>query len=496
MVVKSVPDALAALAALAWRATPATCAERWSAGEWRRTRHLEYLDQLLMPLAQRKPLRLIVTVPPRHGKSELVSHWLPVWYLANWPSRRVMLASYEATFAASWGRKVRNTLLQNPVIGVRLAQDSASQAIWETTESGGMVTAGVGGPITGRGADLLLIDDPIKNAQEAASPVVRESIWDWWQRVARPRLEPGAAVVVMMARWHQDDPVGRLLREGAERWQVVDLPALAEVGDVLGRQVGEPLWPERYPLSALLALQREVGPEAWAALYQQRPTAQGAGLYFDASSLERLRQDVRLPVATREGIVHIWRSPVVGRRYVAGGDLAWGEKGAYSCLRVLDWQTSEVVAEILGRPSPDDMALAAVRLCREYGDAYAGVERNGEGVVVVEKMVQLGYGGRMFYADHDSRRPERPGWQTTPATRPVMLGELEEAIRTGQLREPCGDAVREYGTFVRGGHPDPGPAQGCYSDHVMATAIAIQMRKHARFGVLAGARPPQAVYQW
>ena len=147
-----------ALLAVAWRATPADTALRWSAGTWRLAPHLDLLSREVANVADR-PVRLIVEMPVRHGKSELVSHWTPVWYLANFPGRRVMLASYEATFAASWGRKARNTLVENAGIGVWLASDIASQSIWETTESGGMVTAGVGGPLTGRGADLLIIDE-------------------------------------------------------------------------------------------------------------------------------------------------------------------------------------------------------------------------------------------------------------------------------------------------------------------------------------------------
>ncbi len=231
-------------------------------------------EALVEAVAGRSP-RLLVTMPPRHGKSELISHYAPIWYLNKYPERRVMLASYEADFAASWGRKVRNTIVQNEaILQVRIAGDSAAANRWDTTAGGGMVTAGVGGPLTGRGANLLIVDDPVKNAEEAASQVYREKTWDWWASTAYTRLEPGGAAVVVMTRWHEDDLAGRLLREseqGGERWTSLRLPALAEAGDPLGREPGEALWPYRYDEAALERIQQAVGSRVWSALYQQSP---------------------------------------------------------------------------------------------------------------------------------------------------------------------------------------------------------------------------------
>jgi hypothetical protein len=131
--------------------------------------------------------------------SLLTSHWFPVWYLSLFPDRRVISASYEADFAASWGRKVRNTVAQHSeALKLEVAEDSAAANRWETRQGGGMMTAGVGGPLTGKGANLLLVDDPVKNAEEAASQTLRDKIWNWWTSTAYTRLEPdGVAVVVM-----------------------------------------------------------------------------------------------------------------------------------------------------------------------------------------------------------------------------------------------------------------------------------------------------------
>jgi predicted phage terminase large subunit-like protein len=215
---------------------------------------------------------LLIEAPPRHGKSELVSKFLPAWYLGVWPDRRVMLAAYEATFARSWGRKARQVFadVACPVFGRKLSEDNHAADDWSTTAGGGMSTAGVGGPMTGRGAHLLIIDDPVKNAEEALSGTTRENHWDWWQSTASTRLEPGGVVIGIMTRWHESDIFGRLLSGGAKIRRLT-LPALAEAGDVLGRQPGEALWPERYPVAKLEQMRRERSDYWWRAMFQQRP---------------------------------------------------------------------------------------------------------------------------------------------------------------------------------------------------------------------------------
>ena len=188
----------------------------------------------------------------------LFRSFLPAWYLGVWPDRRVMLAAYEATFARSWGRKARQVFVEAacPVFGRGLSGDNSAADDWSTTAGGGMTTAGVGGPMTGRGANLLIIDDPVKNAEEALSQTTRNNHWDWWQSTASTRLEPGGVVIGIMTRWHEDDIFGRLLKGGGQIRRLT-LPALAEHGDPLGRQPGEALWPERYPAAKLEQMRAE-----------------------------------------------------------------------------------------------------------------------------------------------------------------------------------------------------------------------------------------------
>jgi predicted phage terminase large subunit-like protein len=225
----------------------------------------------------------MVTMPPRHGKSELCSHYFPAWFLGNYPDREVILCSYEADFAASWGRKVRDTLTEcqeRGVFPVGPRGDVKAANRWQiASHRGGMVTAGAGGAITGRGADLLIIDDPFKNAQDANSETIRESVWAWWQSTASTRLSPGGVVLLVNTRWHLDDLSGRLLEYEPERWQVVNFPAVAEEADVLGRQPGDALWPQHYPLATLREMELVSGSYWWAALYQQRPVTRGGEMF-------------------------------------------------------------------------------------------------------------------------------------------------------------------------------------------------------------------------
>lgn len=266
-----------------WKTTPATFAQQLSGGRWHAAPHLELLSEALAAIEAEPSGRLIVEMPPRHGKSFLVSQWFPTWYLDRHPERRIMLASYEAGFAASWGRRVRNLVAEHAaLLRVRIADDSSAADRWDTTEGGGMVTLGVGGPATGKGADVLVIDDPTKNAAEAHSQVYRDNLWEWFQSTAYTRLEPGASAVVLQTRWHEDDLVGRLLEQmskGGDRWTVIRLPALAEGDDPLGRAEGAALWPARYDEMALESIRSSVSDWVWDALYQQRPSAPGGSIF-------------------------------------------------------------------------------------------------------------------------------------------------------------------------------------------------------------------------
>ena len=254
---------------------PAAFAEYESRGTWQRAAHLDLLNRHLLKVSAGVARRLIVSMPPRHGKSYLVSRVLPAWWLGTNPNDRIILCSYEAEFAASWGRQVRDLLDEHgqPLFGVSLKDDSQAAHRFDLNDHrGGMVTAGVGGAITGRGADLLIIDDPVKSAEDAQSESMSRRLWDWYRSTARTRLEPGGAVVIVMTRWHEADLAGRLIADpNGEEWTVLNLPALAEDDDPLGREPGEALWPERFSVEDLEATKRALGTYLWSALYQGHP---------------------------------------------------------------------------------------------------------------------------------------------------------------------------------------------------------------------------------
>lgn len=228
----------------------------------------------------------MVSFPPRHGKSSLCSQYFPAHYLGKHPDHRVILASYGGSFARTWGERARNVLVEfgPSVFGVEVKAQFNRPDDWRIVDHAGrMQSVGLTGGITGRGADLLIIDDPIKDAVEAASPVYRDRAWNWYSATARSRLEPGGIVLVIQTRWHSDDLVGRLLRQeevGGDPWTVLSLPALCEDPDTdaLGRALGEPLWPQRYDASHLAAIQATLPAHWWNALYQQRPTPPGGAL--------------------------------------------------------------------------------------------------------------------------------------------------------------------------------------------------------------------------
>jgi predicted phage terminase large subunit-like protein len=225
-------------------------------------------------------------MPPRHGKSSLVSHFFPAWFLGLFPDKRVLLCSYEADFAASWGRKARDLIDEHgeQMFGVRVRQETSAAARWELEgHAGSMVTAGVGGAIVGRGADVLIIDDPIKNCEAAHSKTIRDAVWEWFKSTAYTRLEPNGAIIVVMTRWHSDDLAGRILTDmtnDGETWRVLRFPAICETdNDELGRRLGEPLWSARFNRERLEQVKRTVGSYLWAALYQQTPVTREGGMF-------------------------------------------------------------------------------------------------------------------------------------------------------------------------------------------------------------------------
>ena len=280
------PDLRAQLAVLeqqmAMDRSPGALAAVLTHGKEMQARHLDIIDRIYQRIAAGERIRAMVTMPPRAGKSRRTSRWGPTWYLRRQQDHRFMLASYAAHLADDHGRWVRNTITEHaPTLGFDLRYGSQAANRFDIDgHEGGMVTAGVGGPLTGRGAHVAVVDDPFKGSEDAGSPTQRERVWDWWQSVLLTRLEPQGSVLLVNTRWDDDDLSGRLLKEEPDDWIVIDLPAIALTGDdPLGRSPGEALWPERYNEDDYARIRKSVGERVWWALYQQQPRPLEGGVW-------------------------------------------------------------------------------------------------------------------------------------------------------------------------------------------------------------------------
>lgn len=248
---------------------------------YKTSEHLAKLAAYLNALDDGKINRLLVTMPPRHGKSELCSVRFPAWLLGRNPSHRYVIASYGADLATRFSREVR-AIIASPTFetifpDTKLSDDSRAVDAWDVADHrGGLRAVGVGGALTGHGAHGIIIDDPVKSRAEAESRTYRDSIWHWYRSVAYTRLEPNGWILLVMTRWHEDDLAGRLLAQArheptADQWIHLHLPAISDDN--------QPLWPERYPIAELERIKTTIGPREWEALYQGRPRSPEGALF-------------------------------------------------------------------------------------------------------------------------------------------------------------------------------------------------------------------------
>jgi len=241
-------------------------------------RHHKVMANKFQEIAEGKTKRLIINMPPRHTKSEFASFLLPAWFLGKYPNKKIIQTSNTAELAVGFGRKVRNLVDSEQYAkifpNVNLRSDSKAAGRWATNAGGEYFAIGVGGTVTGKGADLLIIDDP-HSEQEAAlaatSPEIFDKVYEWYTSGPRQRLQPGGSIVVVMTRWSKKDLTGRIIqssidKEGNDDWEVIDFPAILPSGN--------PLWPEFWSLEELLSLQSELPAGKWNAQYQQSPTSE------------------------------------------------------------------------------------------------------------------------------------------------------------------------------------------------------------------------------
>lgn len=254
--------------------------------------------------------RLMLFMPPRHGKSEIASRCFPPWVLGRNPKFEIISASYAASLALKFSRAARNVVhspLHSSIFpNAKPDNDAKGLENWMMEAGGGYMAAGVGGPLTGNGMHIGIIDDPVKNREEAESQTVREAVVDWYTSTFYTRLAPGGGILLIMTRWHESDLAGYLMKEmqvGGDEWRILKFPAIAEQDDEF-RKKGDPLHGSRYPIETLRKIQHAVGARDWSALYQQNPTVQEGNLF--TRNMFKYYRDAELPARGQMTFYQAW----------------------------------------------------------------------------------------------------------------------------------------------------------------------------------------------
>ena len=406
-------------------------------------------------LAARRSDRLLVAMPPGSAKSTYASVIFPAWLLRQRPRTRIIAACHTEQLAAHFGRQVRALLAAETEPGESaIARDERAAARFATKAGGGYFGVGVRGPLAGRRADLIVIDDPVKSWAEADSEAARQALWDWFRADLTTRLTPGGRIALVMTRWHEDDLAGRVLA-AEDGWRRLILPALAEgTDDPLGRAPDAPLWPKQEDAAALARRRAVLGPRAWAALYQQRPR----------SDAEALFQTARIAVLDE---------PPACRRVVRAWDLAATAAGG--AARDPDWTAGVklgrteaggvVVLDIQRlRAGPAEVAQVIVQTAKlDGGSVPVGLPQDpGQaGKQQVAWLSGLLSGFRVVAGPETGSKLTR----ATPAAAAVAAGQM--AVLRGNWNRAFLDELRDF----PGGRKD---------DQVDALARALAMLREAR----------------
>lgn len=252
--------------------------------QWFHKKIAEKLEEVFIRVKNGESPRLMIFMPPRHGKSDLATQKYPAWILGNEPTYPVIVSSYSQDLATNFGQGTRDIMDSNnyqAVFNTRLRSDTQSKANWMTEKGGGYLAVGVGGSITGKGFKIGIVDDPFKNREEADSQTIREGVWGWWTSTFSTREEGNSAMVVILTRWHEDDLAGRLLKqqkdaekngeEYFDKWEILQFKAIADEDEPPFRKEGDALWPNKFSIEKLKQKKYNLGPYDWSSLYQQTP---------------------------------------------------------------------------------------------------------------------------------------------------------------------------------------------------------------------------------
>lgn len=348
--------------------------------------HLILLSKYLMAVESGKIKRLMIFAPPRHGKTHLISEFFPAWYLGRNPENQIIAATYSFERAKDVGRTVRNQFLDPayyeifPSSGVD--PNNKSSTNMALLAGGKYVSVGVGGAVTGRGADLFLIDDPIKGRRDADSEASRRQLKEWFKGVAYTRLMPGGAIVIVLTRWHFDDLAGFLLEEtGNQKWTVLKFQAICEEpeNDPIKRKLGEALWPKRYPIDTLRITAETIGTREWNSQYQQNPLpAEGGMVKIENFQRYEIKHWLAAETAVRFGSE---KPPVPFgiKQLVISLDTAFKESQLNDPSAFTIWGVNKKEAYLLkvicDRMNFPKLEKMAITLCNYYGKFNLGPVR-------------------------------------------------------------------------------------------------------------------------
>ena len=431
-------------------------------GRWKPARHLKMICELLESVERGELKKLILTLPPRHGKSMSVTESFPSWYLGRHPDRRVIEASYGADLAKQFGRANRSKLEEfgMEIFGVTVDPKNSSVTDWGILgRSGGMLSVGIGGGITGKGADIFIVDDPVKNWKEAFSETTRESIWNEWTASILTRIHADGAIIIIATRWHEDDLVGRILEQDKTEgeWTVLNIPCEAEEPkegeepDPLGREPGEPLWPEQgYDAEWLAKKKRDVGAKAWESLYQGHPTP-GQGFLFKRQYFKSFREHWNGKEATYELITtggsKLWPASLC--KVFQTCDVAGSTKTSadYFCLGTFALTPDNELlildmfrARMEGPDQPD--FIQQQYLARR--PLMVGVESKNMGLTLFQSLVRMGLPIVELKPDADKFT------RAMPAAARYSTGTIYHPVHATWLD----DAESELCAFPHGAHDD------------------------------------------
>jgi predicted phage terminase large subunit-like protein len=389
---------------------------------------LRKLQNLLV--GRRGSRRLMVHMPPGAAKSTYGSVLFPVWALAARPRTSVVMACHTASLAEHLGRSVRHLAAENELrLGYELAADDRSAQRFSTNLGGSFFATGVHGPLTGRRADVIIVDDPVKSLAEAESRTARDSLYEWFRVDLLTRLRPGGRVVLIMTRWHPDDLAGRLAADGG--WEVLSLPALAEPGDPLGRREGAALWPAWEDCAALEQVRASVGERAWAALYQQSPRVREGGM-FDPARIQCVGGDSELGV--REA-VRGWDLAATAERNSVNPDWTVGvklgrlEDGRFVILDVTRMRAGPAAVEaLIMETAARDGAAVKISLPQDPGQA---------GKYQIETLVRRLAGYRVAGSVESGSKELRAGPVATQidAGNVLMIRAVWNQVFTDEIRD-------------------------------------------------------------